>query len=75
MCIRDSAREVFRAAIAQSAYAVILVHNHPSTNPTPSKSDIEITEKLKNAGEIVGIKVLDHVILGGDTYYSFEENQ
>ena len=66
------AREVFRAAIAKNAYKIILLHNHPSGDPYPSRSDIQITEGLKKAGEIIGIKVVDHIIIGWDTYYSFQ---
>ena len=67
------AREVFRAAIAKNAYKIILLHNHPSGDPYPSQSDIKITEGLKKAGEIIGIKVVDHIIIGWDKYYSFQE--
>lgn len=65
------AREVFRTAISESAASVILLHNHPSGNCTPSKEDIEITKKLAQAGDIIDIKVLDHVIIAGDDYTSF----
>ena len=58
------AREVFRGAIVGGAYAIILMHNHPSGCPTPSEPDIRITRKLREAGEIVGIEVLDHIIMG-----------
>ncbi len=64
------AREVFRAAIAKNAYSIILIHNHPSGNPEPSKNDIEVTNSLKKAGEIIGIKIIDHIIIGADNYYS-----
>ena len=57
-------REVFRAAITENAAAVILVHNHPSGDPCPSAEDIRITRQLVEAGRIIDIKVLDHVILG-----------
>jgi DNA repair protein RadC len=63
-------REVFKSAIKESANAIILVHNHPSGDPTPSAEDEEITLKLKEVGEIIGIKVLDHVILGKDRWKS-----
>jgi DNA repair protein RadC len=58
------ARDVFREAIKQSAASVILVHNHPSGDPTPSNADINLTKQITSAGEILGIKVLDHVIIG-----------
>ena len=57
-------REVFRPALEYAASAVILAHNHPSGNTTPSKEDIEITEQLVEAGRIVGIDLLDHIIIG-----------
>jgi DNA repair protein RadC len=66
-------REAFRDAIKESAASVIFVHNHPSGDPAPSRDDILITEKLSAAGETVGIKVLDHVIVAGDSYTSMRE--
>ncbi len=75
--ILDSAlvhpREVFKVAILESAASIILVHNHPSGEVKPSTEDFRITQRLVNAGKIVGIPVLDHIILGGDSYYSFHE--
>ncbi len=67
-------REVFKEAYLYSATAIICVHNHPSNNVLPSKEDINITKDLINAGKILGIKVLDHVIIGNNNYYSFFEN-
>lgn len=64
-------REVFAPAVRESAASVILVHNHPSGDPSPSREDREITSRLKNGGEILGIRVLDHVIVGRETFYSF----
>ena len=66
-------REVFRSAIRESAGAIILVHNHPSGNPEPSQEDKDITKKLIEAGDLLNIKVLDHVIIGEQNYYSFKE--
>lgn len=66
-------REVFRAAITESAAAMILVHNHPSGDPTPSPEDRDVTRQLAEAGRLVGIPVLDHVILGDGRYVSFVE--
>ena len=57
-------REVFREAVRHSAAGVILAHNHPSGDPTPSKEDIDITRRLADAGKVLGIRVLDHVICG-----------
>jgi DNA repair protein RadC len=67
-------RESFLPAIKFSAAAVIFVHNHPSGDPTPSQEDKLITRRLFEAGEILGIKVLDHVIIGDNNYYSFADN-
>lgn len=66
-------REVFNPAIKESASAVILVHNHPTGDPAPSTEDIAITRRLKEAGELLGIKVLDHIIIGDGEYLSFVE--
>ncbi len=66
-------REVFNIAIRKSANAVILVHNHPSGDPTPSTEDINITHRLIDAGNIIGIKVLDHIIIGDNKYISFKQ--
>ena len=57
-------REIFREAVRQSAASVILAHNHPSGDPTPSKEDIDITRRLIEAGKILGIRVLDHIVCG-----------
>jgi DNA repair protein RadC len=67
-------REVFREATAASAAAVVLFHNHPSGDPTPSEDDCELTGRLIEAGRIIGIQVLDHIILGETRYYSFRES-
>ena len=65
-------REVFKTALLSSAASLLLIHNHPSGDPAPSREDISITEKLKGAGELMGIAVLDHVIIG-DGYVSLKE--
>lgn len=67
-------REVFKQAIKRSASAVILAHNHPSGSCEPSKEDLQVTKRLKDVGELVGIEVIDHLIIGEDKYYSFCEN-
>ena len=67
-------REAFVPAVRESAAAVIFVHNHPSGDPRPSHNDREITFRLLEAGRILGISVLDHVILGEGRYYSFMED-
>lgn len=66
-------REVFRLAIAENAAAVILAHNHPSGNTEPSKEDITVTRQLVEAGRIVDIRVLDHLVIGGDDFTSLAE--
>lgn len=65
-------RELFKAAIRRSAAAIILVHNHPSGDPAPSSEDLEVTAKLVEAGKIVGIQVLDHIIIGDNMFVSFK---
>jgi DNA repair protein RadC len=66
-------REAFREAIKEAAVSVIFVHNHPSGDPHPSREDITITGRLESAGETVGIKVLDHIIIGDGQYISMLE--
>jgi DNA repair protein RadC len=66
-------REVFHPAIRESAASVILVHNHPSGDPTPSNEDLEITRRLKESGALIGIRVLDHIIIGDNRYTSFAD--
>lgn len=69
-------REVFRTAIIQNAAAVVLIHNHPSGDIQPSPEDVKTTKRLCEAGEILGIKVVDHVIVGNNTvgYFSMKGN-
>jgi DNA repair protein RadC len=66
-------REVFKGALLSSAASVILLHNHPSGDPKPSAEDREVTRKLVEAGKLLGVPVLDHVIIGERSYYSFRE--
>lgn len=66
-------REVFRMAIQRSASALILVHNHPSGDPTPSPDDQQVTRRMIEAGRIIGIDVLDHIVLGDQRYVSLRE--
>lgn len=66
-------REVFAPVLRESASAVLFVHNHPSGDPTPSREDIEITERLKQVGELMGVRVLDHIIIGSGDYVSFAD--
>lgn len=67
-------RVVFRAAVVDGATAVIVVHNHPSGDPSPSTEDVNLTKRLVKAGEVLGVKVLDHLIVAGERYYAFAEH-
>ena len=66
-------REIFQIALNENAAALILIHNHPSGDPKPSVQDIEITKDLVKAGDIIGIPVMDHIIIGSNNYFSFRE--
>lgn len=66
-------RELFKEAIRRSAAALILVHNHPSGDPAPSREDISLTTRLVNAGKLLGIEILDHIIIGRNSYCSLRE--
>lgn len=69
-------REIFKHAVLCNASGILLVHNHPSGDCEPSKADLDTTERVRKAGEILGVDVFDHVIVGEekDTYYSLREN-
>lgn len=67
-------REVFKRALLANANSIILTHNHPSGNPKPSKEDENVTDRLVECANILGIKITDHVIIGDGTYFSFKEN-
>jgi len=64
-------RDVFSAAIRESAASILLIHNHPSGDPSPSHEDRLLTRRMVQAGRLLGIQVLDHMILGEDRYFSF----
>jgi DNA repair protein RadC len=66
-------RDIFREAVKRSAASIVVSHNHPSGNPTPSPEDIEVTKRLTEAGSIIGIEVLDHVIIGDHKFISLKE--
>ncbi len=66
-------REVFRAAVKRSTASILCAHNHPSGDPTPSSEDIQLTARLVDAGSIMGVDVLDHIIVGGDMFRSLKE--
>lgn len=68
-------REVFKPLVLMNTSAVILAHNHPSGDATPSPEDRALTRRLKEGGELLGIVVLDHLVLGEDRYYSFADHQ
>ncbi|HZK44151.1 MAG TPA: DNA repair protein RadC [Syntrophomonadaceae bacterium] len=65
-------REVYKTAVKKSAANIILVHNHPTGDPSPSNEDIQITKRLKDAGELMGIKLLDHIIIGDNCFVSLK---
>lgn len=65
-------RELFKVAIRRSAAGIILLHNHPSGDPTPSQEDIKLTKRLKEAGDIIGIDVLDHIVIGDNKFISLK---
>jgi DNA repair protein RadC len=67
-------REVFRTAVREAAAALLLVHNHPSGDPSPSREDREVTERLADAGRILGIRVVDHVVVAEQGFFSFRES-
>lgn len=66
-------REVFKTALLSSAAAMIFLHNHPSQDPTPSREDIDLTTRLREVGELHGIKILDHIIVCEESYISFAD--
>lgn len=65
-----SPREIFLSALKYEAVNIILIHNHPSGDPTPSKEDIQVTKKMKEAGNLIGIRLMDHIIIGDNKYVS-----
>jgi DNA repair protein RadC len=67
-------REAFRPAVREAAASVLFLHNHPSGDPAPSPEDRRVTDRLKRAGELLGIPVLDHVVVGREKYYSFADS-
>jgi len=67
-------RIILRHAINELAHGIIIAHNHPSGNTSPSDSDIRVTQKIKESGALMDIQVLDHIVIGGNEYYSFADN-
>lgn len=70
-----SPRELFVEALQKNAVFIILLHNHPSGDPTPSDADIRITHKIRKAGEMIGVELLDHIIIGNNCYFSMREKE
>lgn len=68
-------REIFQGAVRKSAASVIVVHNHPSGDPLPSPDDVEVTKRLAEAGKILGIEVLDHLVIGDGVFVSMQEKE
>lgn len=66
-------REVFKPAVLHNAAAIICFHNHPSGDPNPSQDDVAVNNRLVEAGKIMGIEILDHIIIGDDEYVSLKE--
>ena len=66
-------REVFKGALELSSASIIMIHNHPSGDPSPSREDIAVTEKLVEGGKLLGIDVLDHIIIGEGKYVSLKD--
>ncbi|MOA29258.1 hypothetical protein D3C78_1502620 [compost metagenome] len=64
---------VFRAAVKRSSASIVVCHNHPSGDPTPSPEDIQITKRLSEAGDVIGVDVLDHIIIGDGIFVSLKE--
>lgn len=67
-------REVYKSALLSSAAAIVFVHNHPSGDPAPSREDIELTSRLKQASDLLGIRLLDHVVIGSGRHFSFADS-
>ena len=67
-------REIFIKALLCGSSGIVITHNHPSGDPTPSREDLKSTERVKNAGKIIGIRLLDHIIIGDNTYCSLNES-
>lgn len=70
-----SPRDIFRKALQQNASQIVVLHNHPSGDPAPSREDVQITKRLKEAAGILGLTLADHIIIGDNQFYSFFENE
>ncbi len=67
-------RNIFKHSLLNNAACILCFHNHPSGDPIPSKEDVQITRRMKEAGEILGIRLVDHIIIGNERYFSFKEH-
>lgn len=74
-CSIVSVREIFTRLLLCGTSRFIMAHNHPSGDPSPSREDIEVTSRLKSAGEMLQISLVDHIIIGEDHYFSFKEDK
>ncbi len=70
-----SAKDIYRAALQEQAVYIVILHNHPSGDPTPSREDMLLTERIRQAGELIGIELLDHIVMGDNCYISFSEQE
>ena len=68
-----SPRELFVEALQKNAVSIILLHNHPSGDPTPSKEDVLLTRRIRDAGSLIGIELLDHIVIGNNCFVSLKE--
>lgn len=68
-----SPRELYIRALLMGAVQIIICHNHPSGNAVPTETDIELTNKIKEAGKLINVNLADHIVIGGDSYFSFRE--
>ncbi len=67
-------REIFQKALLLNAKSIVIAHNHPSGDPTPSLIDSKVTERIREAGKVLGVELVDHIIVGNGAYYSYREN-
>ena len=68
-------REIFKRALLNNATSIVIAHNHPSGNPAPSNEDVNITKRIEESGELLGVKLLDHIVVGDGKYVSFKEKR
>ena len=68
-------REIFKEALDSRAASIVILHNHPSGNPSPSREDMKVTKNIMEAGRIIGVELLDHIVIGDNSYFSFKQMQ